>query len=192
MSYQAFLLKCKQERCHCSGVTCCVQALQILLGHFPDTCQGVGHRSALLWTEGMLSWLPSLPETKPIKLRNSESLCRSLGVLQHQVRFTHLLIFPCILQMSQGTQGRVQPLPCQGLTRGTDAHADLSERHRISGTIPHSLQLAPWELLQTCQKLSSVAWAAPSCSEAPHSVTLSTALHSTKYIKTGTEVQQHH
>lgn len=91
----------------------------------------------------MLSWLPSLPETKPIKLRNSESLCRSLGALQHQVRFTHLLIFPCILQMSQGTQGRVQPLPCQGLTRGTDAHADLSERHRISGTIPHSLQLAP-------------------------------------------------
>lgn len=143
MSYQAFLLKCKQERCHCSGVTCCVQALQILLGHFPDTCQGVGHRSALLWTEGMLSWLPSLPETKLIKLRNSESLCRSLGALQHQVRFTHLLIFPCILQMSQGTQGRVQPLPCQGLTRGTDAHADLSERHRISGTIPHSLQPAP-------------------------------------------------
>lgn len=53
--------------------SCFVQALQILLGHFSDTCQGVGHRSALLWTEEMLSCLPFFLETNSIKLRNSES-----------------------------------------------------------------------------------------------------------------------
>lgn len=51
--------------------------------------------------------------------------------------------FPCILQMKQGTKGHVQPQPCQELTQGTDAHTELSERHQISGTMPHSLQVVP-------------------------------------------------